>query len=251
MRARPRSMSPYAYDYGAGGAALFDIVNVQIWTRRRASAHRQGRFHPGSGAAIILSNCKAGLAHRAEHSPRKREAGGSSPPASTTANGRNRPVAGRRFGKAEIGVRSAVAAPYCTRGETADAAASEAAAARHGGSSPPGCTILVCAQSRGGALSARHTNPAHSARFAKRPRHRFYIPTFPGSSPGASTKRFVSLAAKASARHAGDPQVPSPRRSTSIVSSRSSMAERLADNRKTAVRHRAGEPSTQAGDHHD
>jgi hypothetical protein len=29
-------------DYGAGfagGAALFDIVNVQTWTRRRASAH--------------------------------------------------------------------------------------------------------------------------------------------------------------------------------------------------------------------
>jgi len=39
MRARPRRMSPYAFNYGAGGAALFDIVNVQIWTRRRASAH--------------------------------------------------------------------------------------------------------------------------------------------------------------------------------------------------------------------
>jgi hypothetical protein len=48
-------MSSYAYDYGAGGAALFDIVNVQIWTRRRASAHPQGRFHTGSGAAILLS----------------------------------------------------------------------------------------------------------------------------------------------------------------------------------------------------
>src|SRR5688572_16185645 len=65
--------------------------------------------------------------------------------------GRNRPVAGHRFGKAETGVRSAVAAPslnswQSTRGETADAAASEAAAARHGGSSPPGCTNLVCAQ---------------------------------------------------------------------------------------------------------
>ena len=50
-------MSSYACDYGAGGAALFDIVNVQIWTRRRASAHPQGRFHTGSGAAILLSIC--------------------------------------------------------------------------------------------------------------------------------------------------------------------------------------------------
>jgi hypothetical protein len=25
-------------DYGASGAALFDIVNVQIWTRRRIPA---------------------------------------------------------------------------------------------------------------------------------------------------------------------------------------------------------------------
>ena len=71
---------------------------------------------------------------------------------------------------------------------------------RHGGSSPPGCTKF--------------------ARFAKRPRHRSYTPTFPGSSPGAST-----------------------------TLSRSSMAERPADNRKTAVRYRAGEPT--AGDHHD
>ena len=54
MRERPQLMSPYACDYGAGGAALFDIVNVQIWTRRRASAHPQGRFHTGSGAAILL-----------------------------------------------------------------------------------------------------------------------------------------------------------------------------------------------------
>ena len=165
MRARPQLMSPYACDYGAGGAALFDIVNVQIWTRRRASAsltrslpHRERRRAP------FVDFPKAGLAHRAEHSPRKREAGGSSPPASTTVNGRNRPVAGHRFGKAETGVRSAVAAPsirlwQSTRGETADAAASEAAAARHGGSSPPGCTTI--------------------ARFAKRPRHRSYTPAFP------------------------------------------------------------------------
>jgi hypothetical protein len=36
MCACSRPMSSYACDYGAGGAALFDIVNVQIWTRRRA-----------------------------------------------------------------------------------------------------------------------------------------------------------------------------------------------------------------------
>ena len=44
------------YDYGAGGAALFDIVNVQIWTRRRISGpFKHARFHTGSGAAILLS----------------------------------------------------------------------------------------------------------------------------------------------------------------------------------------------------
>ena len=58
IRARARTMNPFACDYGAGGAALFDIVNVQIWTRRRASAHPQGRFHSGSGAAIRLSNVR-------------------------------------------------------------------------------------------------------------------------------------------------------------------------------------------------
>ena len=49
-------MSSYAYDYGAGGAPLFDIVNVQILTRRKASAHTQGRFHSRSGAAILFVN---------------------------------------------------------------------------------------------------------------------------------------------------------------------------------------------------
>ena len=53
IRVRARTMNPYAYDYGAGGAALFDIVNVQIWTRRRTSArstrslpHRERRRDP-------------------------------------------------------------------------------------------------------------------------------------------------------------------------------------------------------------
>ena len=47
------TMSSYACDYGAGGAALFDIVNVQIWTRRRAWARPQGCFHTGSGAVLL------------------------------------------------------------------------------------------------------------------------------------------------------------------------------------------------------
>lgn len=115
-RARVRVLlarASFAHDYGAGGAALFDIVNVQNWTRRRISGPlKHARFRTGSGAALLLSIFRAGLAHREEHSPCKREAGGSSPPASTTrTQGRNRPVAGHRFGKAVTGVRSAVAAP--------------------------------------------------------------------------------------------------------------------------------------------
>src|SRR5205085_2377965 len=43
-------MSPYACDYGAGGAALFDIVNVQIWTRRRLPA-RSSTLASAPGAA--------------------------------------------------------------------------------------------------------------------------------------------------------------------------------------------------------
>ena len=58
---------------------------------------------------------------------------------------------------------------------------------------------------------------------------------------------FVSLAAKAPARHAGDPRFESATRHHHF--SRSSKAERPADNRKTAVRYRAGEPAT--GDQHD
>ena len=164
-----------AHDYSAGGAALFDIVNVQNWTRRRISGPlKHARFRTGSGAALLLSIFQAGLAHRAEHSPCKREAGGSSPPASTTrTKGRNRPVAGHRFGKAVTG------------GETADAAASEAAA-------------LAAWRFKSSRVYQ------HIARFAKRPRHRSHTPTFPGSSSGASTNRFVSLAAIAPARHAGD-----------------------------------------------
>ena len=45
-------MSPNACDYGAGGAALFDIVKVQNPDAAPSPAHPQGRFHFGSGVAI-------------------------------------------------------------------------------------------------------------------------------------------------------------------------------------------------------
>jgi hypothetical protein len=37
------------------GTALFDMVNVQNWTRRRARRTRKVAFLSGSGAAILLS----------------------------------------------------------------------------------------------------------------------------------------------------------------------------------------------------
>ena len=204
---------------GAGGAALFDIVNVQNWTRRRISGpFKQRRFRTGSGAAILLSICQAaGLAHRAEHSPRKREAGGSSPPASTTLSlGRNRPVAGHRFGKAETGVRSAVAAPSIRFGNALVAKRQTQPPQKRPPQGMevqvlPGAPFLFARRVEDTHFVLwRHTNPTRHARFAKRPRHRSYTPTFPGSSPGASTRnRFVSLAAKAPARHAGDPRFES------------------------------------------
>jgi hypothetical protein len=115
--------------------------------------------------------------------------------------GRNRPVAGHRFGKAETGVRSAVAAPslnsqLCTRGETADAAASEAAALAAWRFKSSRVHQYFCSLRKAAKASVLHTD-------------------IPGSSPGASTKYF----------------------------SRSPKAERPADNRKTAVRYRAGEPT--------
>jgi hypothetical protein len=47
-------MNPFACDYGAGGAALFDIVKVHL-DAAPSPAHPQGRFDSGSGAAIRLS----------------------------------------------------------------------------------------------------------------------------------------------------------------------------------------------------
>ena len=48
-------MSSYAYDYGAGGAALFDIVNVQIRTRRRAWRTHKVASTPGAAPCSFLS----------------------------------------------------------------------------------------------------------------------------------------------------------------------------------------------------
>ena len=47
-------MSPNACDYGAGGAALFDIVRSNSDAAPSLGAP-QGRFHSGSGVAIRLS----------------------------------------------------------------------------------------------------------------------------------------------------------------------------------------------------
>ena len=180
------------HDYGASGAALFDIVNIQNWTRRRISGPlKHARFRTGSGAALLLSIFQAGLAHREEHSPCKREAGvrvlQPAPQEHSAAivqcegtalvGGNRRSI--RRCGSNQ-----------CTRGETADAAASEAAA-------------LAAWRFKSSRVYQR------IARFAKRPRHRSHAPTFPGSSPGASSNRFVSLAAIAPDRHAGDPRFES------------------------------------------
>lgn len=145
--------------------------------------------------------------------------------------GRNRPVAGHRFGKAETGVRSAVAAPsmsswQCTRGETVDAAASEAAAAT-AWRFKSFRVHQYCSLRQAAKASVLHTD----------------IPRFESWSEHHTT-RFVSLAAKAPARHAGDPRFESATKHQHL--SRSSKAERPADNRKTAVRYRAGEPSTRA-----
>jgi hypothetical protein len=43
-------------DYGASGAALFDIVNVQSGRRADPRSQPQGRFRTGGGAAILFVN---------------------------------------------------------------------------------------------------------------------------------------------------------------------------------------------------
>ena len=70
----PWIMSSNAHDYGSFGAALFDIVNVHFGrgagpgALTRSLPHRETAPHPFLDIA--------GLAHRTERSPRKREAGG-------------------------------------------------------------------------------------------------------------------------------------------------------------------------------
>lgn len=160
-RARVRVLlarASFAHDYGAGGAALFDIVNVQNWTRRRISGPlKHARFRTGRGAAVLLSIFRAGLAHREEHSPCKREAGGSSPPASTTrTQRRNRPVQGtalvggnrrsiRRCGTIDALVAKRQTQPPQKRPPS-----------RHGGSSPPGCTSTLLASPSGQGIGPTH-----------------------------------------------------------------------------------------------
>ena len=61
MRARARTMSPNACDYGAAGAALFDIVNVQFGRGAEPRRTLEGRFHSGSGAASFFGNLQRWL----------------------------------------------------------------------------------------------------------------------------------------------------------------------------------------------
>lgn len=106
--------------------------------------------------------------------------------------GRNRPVAGHRFGKAVTGVRFAVAAPSCPSMHSwRNGRRSRLRSGRPRGMEVqvlPGAPFLFARRVEDTHFVLwRHANPACGARFAKRPRHRSYTPTFPGSSPGAST----------------------------------------------------------------
>ena len=102
-RARPARENPYACNYGAVGAALFDIVNVQIWTRRRARHTRKVASTPGSGAASSLSIS----------------------PSSLLIGQSARLVSERREVQVLQPAPLSIQSHHCTRGETADAAASE------------------------------------------------------------------------------------------------------------------------------
>ena len=53
MRARARILNRNACDYGAAGAALFDIVNVHLGHGTAPRCILEGRFHLGSGAASL------------------------------------------------------------------------------------------------------------------------------------------------------------------------------------------------------
>ena len=172
---------------------------------------------------ILLSICHAGLAHRAEHSPCKREAGGSSPPASTTVNGGNRPVAGHRLVRRKRrSIRRCGTIMHSWRNGRR--------------------SRLRSGRRQGMEVQVLPGAPTF-ARFAKRPWHRSYTPTSPGSSPGASpTSASLVWRPKAPVRHTGDPRFEPATKHHHL--SRSSTAERPADNRKTVVRYHAEEPST-------
>jgi hypothetical protein len=58
ISARARTMRPFACEYGARGAALFDIVNVQIWTRRRARRTDTVASTPGAAPRPFLPICR-------------------------------------------------------------------------------------------------------------------------------------------------------------------------------------------------
>jgi hypothetical protein len=136
-------------------------------------------------------------------------------------------VAGPRFGKAETGVRSAVAAP-----RTHSWRNGRRSRLRSG--RPRGMEVQVLPGAPDSLRQAAKASVLHTD-----------IPRF--ESWGEHHTRFVSLVAKAPARHAGDPRFESATRHQ--ILSRSSKAEHPADNRKTADRYRAGEPAT--GEQHD
>jgi hypothetical protein len=84
------------HDYGAVGAALFDIVNVQNWTRRHTLARSSTLASVPEAAPRPFSQfSRVGLAHQEVHLPCRREAGGSSPPASTSRNPKPQSSSGR------------------------------------------------------------------------------------------------------------------------------------------------------------
>ena len=60
ISAHARSMSPFACNDGADGAALFDIVNVQIWTRRRARRTGKVASTPGAAPRPFFGPCAKG-----------------------------------------------------------------------------------------------------------------------------------------------------------------------------------------------
>ena len=126
-------------------------------------AHRHGRFHSGSGAASLFAHLpNAGLAHRAERSPCKREAGGSSPPVSTITNAaivqwqgtalvRRKPAFDPPLRHHHSDFSNALVAKRQTQPPQ------KRPPSRRGGSSPPGCTIR-CSLRQAAKASVLHTD---------------------------------------------------------------------------------------------